>query len=165
MTVYSEDPSLGNITATRGQDKQCFCSPCKTDGGGLTPIGVGLVVLVILDKFFTELGARLDIIRKSTLDGAAKAPNNGVFDPIILGIIVGREQLIDFAPTLFHFDFVCVIVKIFNRTREYQSGKLAWPETNRRLFPTKIERFQNLRELIIRPYGGPVAQQDRASDS
>ena len=37
------------------QDKQWLCSPCKTDGGGW-PIGVGMVVLVILDKFFTELG-------------------------------------------------------------------------------------------------------------
>ena len=122
-------------------------------------------MLFILTEFFTELGVRLDIIRKSTLDGAVEAPNNGVLDTIILVINGGREQFIDFAPTLFRFDFACVIVKNFNRTREYQSGKLAWSETNRRLLPTKIERFQNLRELIIRPYGGPVAQQDRASDS
>ena len=70
-------------------------------------------MLVILDKFFTELGARLDIIRMSTLDGAVEAPNNGVFDTIILGINGGREQLIDFAATLFRFDFACVIVKNF----------------------------------------------------
>lgn len=70
-------------------------------------------MLVILDKFFTELGARLDIIRMSTLDGAAKVHNNGVFDTIIFGINGGRKQLIDFAPTLFRFDFACVIVKNF----------------------------------------------------
>jgi hypothetical protein len=83
------------------QDKQCFCSPCKTDGGGLTPIGVGQVVLFILTEFFTELGVGLDIIRKSTLDGAAEAPNNGVLDTIILVINGGRERLIDFAPLCF----------------------------------------------------------------
>ena len=32
-----------------------------------------MVVFVISDKFFTELGVRLDIIRKSTLGGAAEA--------------------------------------------------------------------------------------------
>ena len=59
------------------------------------------------------MGVGLDIIRKSTLDGTAEALNNGVFDTIILGINGGREQLIDFAPTLFRFDFACVIVKDF----------------------------------------------------
>ena len=70
-------------------------------------------MLVILDTFFTELGVRLDIIRKSTLDGAEEALNNGVFDTIILRINGGREQLNEFAPTLFRFDFDCVIVKNF----------------------------------------------------
>ena len=58
-------------------------------------------MLFILSEFFTELGVRLDIIRKSTLDGAAEAPNNGVLDTIILVINGGREQLIDFAPLCF----------------------------------------------------------------
>ena len=58
-------------------------------------------MLFILTEFFTELGVGIDIIRKSTLDGAAVAPNNGVLDTIILVINGGREQLIDFAPPCF----------------------------------------------------------------
>ena len=107
------------------QDKQWLCSPCKTDGGGLRPIGVGVVVLVILDKFFTELGVRRDIIRKATLDGAVEALNNGICDTIIIGINGGREQLIVFAPTLFRFDFAWVIVKNFKsdeRVLEQKAG-------------------------------------------
>lgn len=54
-----------------------------------------------------------------------EALNNGVFDTNILGTNGGREKLIDFAPTLFRFDFVCMMLKNFKldeRVSEEDSG-------------------------------------------
>ena len=91
-------------------------------------------------------------------------PSITIFDTNILGTNGGREKLIDFAPTLFRFDFVCMMLKNFKLDESIRGGLWRGPQ-KWKLTPYKIERFQNLRELIIRLYGGPVAQQDRASDS
>ncbi len=110
MTTFKEDSRLRDIKDAGCLRLALFLPQyAETDGGCLRPIGAGVVAEAVLDKFVTELGVRLEITRQPTPHGAVEALNNGVFDTIILGINGGREQLIDFAPTLFRFDFAYMV--------------------------------------------------------
>lgn len=81
MTLYSEDSRLTDIKGA-GCLKLALFLPqyAETNDGGLRPIGAGVVAQAVLDKFVTELGVKLDIIRQPTPHGAVGALNNGVFD-------------------------------------------------------------------------------------
>ena len=110
MTVYSEESSLKDIKGAGCLRLALFLPQyAETGDGGLRPVGAGVVAEAILHKFVTELGVRLDIIRQPTPHGALEGLNNATFDTIILGINGGRDQLIDFAPILFRFDFAYMV--------------------------------------------------------